>query len=1018
MTHSALTLGLCVLVSACGGGGSSSPPAPPTISAQPQAVSVADGQTATLSVSASSGALLSYQWQLNGAAVTGATGASYTTPPLVYGTNYPYSVVISNAGGSVTSQVAAITVTPVAPSISMQPTSASIADGSDAGFGVKVSGSQPIGYQWFRNGVAISGANQSSITLSPVQLSDSGASFTVQISNVAGNVTSQAAQLTVTPVPAQITVAPADQTVLDGATASYSVKAIGSAPLSYQWQLNGKNITGATSANYSFAASYAQSGGQLAVVVSNAYGTVTSTLAALKVTPLAPVISTAPQNYTAGLGAAVKFTEAATGTQPLSYQWQVSRDGGSTWTDISGATATSYTIASIGLTHANNQYRVTVSNPAGSVPSPAAIMTVTSNVQILGGTPGGVGYADGNGAQARFNWPAAIMPDQSGNLLVADSANNVLRKVSATGTVSTYAGQVDQPTPADGNLNSARFNFPVALARDGAGNTYVAESWGIRKITPDGSVSTLAGVRFTAGSADGPGANALFSQITGMAVDSAGNLIVIDGGNNQTIRRVTPDGQVSTLAGTAGKTGHVDGQGAAASFKGLSAIVIDPADNLYVTDSNSIRKVTTAGVVSLYAGSPDTAGLSNGNYLSSLFNNPRGLALDVAGNLYVGDYTAVRVLGVNGLVSTLAGTDNWIAGLEHDGVGGAAVIQGLLALTMLPTGDLAFTEAGGAVRRVSMTGQVTTLAGVNGQGSGDVDGPLAGSSSPATFGTTNSVAVDAAGQTYVSTIYGVRKIDALGNVTTIRLPSSSFLCGYQTTLATDRLGNLYISAYNCDQIFKLTPAGDLVTLAGAYTVTGSADGQGPQARFFLPKGIAVDDSGNVFVADSANGTVRRIDPSGNVTTFAGQAGSLSVQDGQGSAARFVSPSGMTIDAQNNLYVTDSASHVIRKITPSADVTTIGGGAYVAGVSNGPVTRFNQPSGIAIDPATGDLYIADTGNGVIQRLSSNLWAYPVVGQAGVQSLRPGAGGAVNQPKGIVVLPNGKIIFTSEVAVVQD
>lgn len=192
--------GLCACAAAClaACGGGSSPP-PPTITTQPQSVTVSDREQATLSVVATSSGEANYQWQLNGTNVPAALGPSYVTPQLIYGTTYNYDVVVSNSGGSVTSQVVTVTVTPVQPSIVTPPVSVSVASGSSATFSVYAGGSLPLSYQWLRNGTAIAGATSYSLVLSSVALSDSGASFSVQVTNPAGTVTSQSAQLTVTP---------------------------------------------------------------------------------------------------------------------------------------------------------------------------------------------------------------------------------------------------------------------------------------------------------------------------------------------------------------------------------------------------------------------------------------------------------------------------------------------------------------------------------------------------------------------------------------------------------------------------------------------------------------------------------------------------------------------------------------------------------------------------------------------------------------------------------------------------
>ncbi len=1006
-----LTMALVACGGGGGGGGGSTLPPAPTITAQPVGSTVIDGQTATLSVSTGASSGLSYQWQLNGAPIQGATAASYTTPPLLYSaTAYQYSVVVSSAGGSVTSQVASINITPVAPSIDSQPASASFPDGSDAGFGVHALGSQPLAYQWLRNGSAITGANGSSLTLPGVALSDSGAIFSVQISNVAGNVTSQTAQLIVTPVAAQISTAPVAQTVVDGSTATFGVVAKGTAPLSYQWKVNGSVVAGAASASYSLPAVYAKSGQQISVTVSNAYGTTSSDAVALTVTPLAPSVTTSPQSYTANTGDSITFTEKAVGTVPLSYQWQRSQDGGQTWVDIAGATASTYSIPSATLAHAYTQVRVAVSNVAGTVASAAAVLTVNPNVHIIAGTVGGQGYADGSGAKVRFNSPNGIVPDGNGNLIVADGINAVLRRVTPSGAVTTIAGAPGVFGIVDGRGSSAHLGFMQALARDAAGNVYMGDAGTIRKMTPDGMVTVVAGsTTGDIGSADGAGSAARFAWITGLAVNSAGNLIVLDGAQNETVRMMTPAGVVTTLAGTAGQTGFANGTGSAASFTNLQGLALDSQDNIYVGDSNAVRQITPSGVVSTWAGTPQTSGMVDGPFATALFSGVRALAFDRAGNLYVGESADFRKLGTDGMVSIFAGIQY---GLDVDGTGGSAVVNGASSMTLLPDGTgFAFTEAGGTVRTLSLGATVSTLAGVMGLNGLNRDG----AAGQASFSQPSSVVADAAGNLYVVSLFALRKVDTQGNVTTVVVPSNLAICIPNSALALDPTGNLYLASPNCHQVLKMAPSGNITVVAGQYQVAGSADGAATQATFDMIRGIAIDAFGNIFVADTH--TIRKIDVAGNVTTFAGVAGSPGAADGRGTAARLYWPTGVAIDRQGNLYVLDGAGTTVRKITQDANVSTIAGYYSVSGVSTGATTRFKYPNSIAID-ADGNLYIADTGNSLIQKLMPSGWAYPVIGQPGIQALWPGVGGAVNQPFGVAVLPNGRLVLTSELAIVGD
>lgn len=296
----------------------------------------------------------------------------------------------------------------------------------------------------------------------------------------------------------------------------------------------------------------------------------------------------------------------------------------------------------------------------------------TSMVTTLAGSVGVVGSLDGTGAAARFNNPYGITVDSAGNIYVADTNNHTIRKLTPAGVVSTLAGSAGGfGGSADGTGVAAQFLRPVGITVDSAGNLYVVDNYipAIRKITPAGVVTTLAGSAATMGSADGTGAAAQFWAPSGITVDSAGNLYVVD---NFTIRKINPSGVVSTLAGSAGVAGSADGTGVAARFDGNDGITVDSAGNLYVVDTNNqtIRKISPAGVVSTLVGSAGVAGSADGTGAAARFYWPRSIAVDSTGNLYVADYSTIRKITSGGLVTTLAGSAGVVG--SADGTGAVA----------------------------------------------------------------------------------------------------------------------------------------------------------------------------------------------------------------------------------------------------------------------------------------------------------------------------------------------------------
>jgi sugar lactone lactonase YvrE len=240
-------------------------------------------------------------------------------------------------------------------------------------------------------------------------------------------------------------------------------------------------------------------------------------------------------------------------------------------------------------------------------------------------------------------------------VFVGDRGNHLVRKISHDGVVSTLAGAPEKYGDADGAGGAARFRYPIATAVDTSGNIYVADSSNnlIRKITPGGVVTTLAGSSAGLGGyADGNGKAVQFHNPVGVAVDNNGNVFVADAGN-KIIRKITSDGQVTTFAGSAGQEGTVDGEAKSARFAFPWDVALDREGNLYVTDNSAVRKIDTHGMVSTLAGSPGQAINIDGPTAGARFVNPVSLAVSAAGNVYVVDSKNIRKITPAGVVKTI-----------------------------------------------------------------------------------------------------------------------------------------------------------------------------------------------------------------------------------------------------------------------------------------------------------------------------------------------------------------------------
>jgi sugar lactone lactonase YvrE len=653
------------------------------------------------------------------------------------------------------------------------------------------------------------------------------------------------------------------------------------------------------------------------------------------------------------------------------------------------------------------------------------MITPAGFTTTLAGRVGAAGSADGTGAAARFNAPFALAVDSSGNIYVSDSGNGTIREIIPTvvngvtaWVVTTLAGTAGQSGSADGPGSVALFGEPGGIAVDGAGNLYVADSYynTIRKVTPipiggvtNWVVTTLAGTPNTdfrfpyywGGYADGTGAAALFAAPVGVAVDGNGNVYVADK-DNCVIRKITPGGVVTTYAGSVQNPGAMDGTTATAGFLFPVGIALDGNGNIYVADTGgaftvgmftqqddcTIRKITPAGIVSTLAGTPGVfgAGYVNGPGATAEFYFPNGVAVDTNGNVYVADSTndVIRKVTPAGFVSTLAGGRGGAG--SSDGAGSAAQFKMPFAVALDGSGNAYVADAGNdTIRKIAPGGYVTTLAGNPG-----VSGFANGTGAPAQslFDDPRGVAADAEGNVYVADTGNdvIRKITQGGTVTTLAGtpgvmgsadgggPSARF--NSPRGVAVDGNGNIYVADYGNDTIRMITSGGIVSTLAGTPGVPGASDGIGAAALFFSPSGIAVDRSGNLYVGDSGNEVVRKIAPGGAVSTLAGTARDgdeqyIGYADGTGAAALFEYAYAVAVDAGGNVYVADSS--LIRRITPGGVVTTLAGQpTFAGGCANGTGSgaQFSMASGIAVDQ-NGNVYVADTGNNAIRYGFPNL-----------------------------------------------
>jgi sugar lactone lactonase YvrE len=360
----------------------------------------------------------------------------------------------------------------------------------------------------------------------------------------------------------------------------------------------------------------------------------------------------------AGLLFFVPWLEAQSGSRATAIEFTTLAGlaGNSDSTDATGSTARFNNPNGVAVDASGNAYVADTRNHTIRKITPGGVVTTWA------GSAGNAGSADGTGSAARFHGPHGVAVDASGTVYVADSGNSTIRKINPGGVVTTWAGSAGNPGSDNGTGSAARFNTPTGVGVDASGNVYVADTCNqtIRKVTPGGVVTTWASSagNWNWGSNDGTGSVAKFWTPIGVAVDASRNVYVADT-YNDTIRKITPDRVVTTLAGLVGHSGSADGTGSATRFHHPQGVAVDASGTVYVADTrnDTIRKITPGGAVTTLAGLAGHSGSADGTGSATRFLYPSGVAVDASGTVYVADCGnhAIRKITPDGVVTTLAG---------------------------------------------------------------------------------------------------------------------------------------------------------------------------------------------------------------------------------------------------------------------------------------------------------------------------------------------------------------------------
>jgi sugar lactone lactonase YvrE len=627
------------------------------------------------------------------------------------------------------------------------------------------------------------------------------------------------------------------------------------------------------------------------------------------------------------------------------------------------------------------------------------LVAADGQVRLVAGN-GTHGYSGDKGpaVSAQLNYPESIAIDSTGNLYIADSANNCIRKVAPDGVITTIAGNGTRGYSGDGGpAVSARLSFPDGVAVNSTGNLYIADSMNhlIRKVTPDGVITTVAGkgssdlpslVDGGFGGDGGPAVSAQLNDPCDVAVDSTGNLYIADS-TNRRIRKVSPDGVITTLAGngTQGYSGD-GGPAVSAQLNVPDGVAVDTEGNLYIADlfNNCIRKVTPDGVITTVTGNRVRGYRGDGSPAASAqLNDPCDVAVDSTGNLYIADSMNHRIRKVtpDGMITAIVAVTSG----SIIGDGGPAVSAQLVnpsSVAVDSTGNLFIADSmNDRIRKVTNDGVITTVAG-NGTRGYRGDG---GSAVSAQLASPSSVDVDSAGTLFIADTLNhcIRKITPGGTITTVAGNGQYGYSGDGGSATAARLfmpmgvavssaGNLYIADIGNNRIRKITPDGVITTVSRYRPVGGGDENSSPDTSVeeLSQHNIAVDSVENIYIPDMFN-SVYKITPDGLTTTIAGN-GMLgfSGDGGPATAAQLFMPMGVAVDAAGNLYIADAGNNRIRKITPDGTIMTVAGNRQFGYSGNGGQAKSAQlywPRDVAVD-AAGNLYIADTGNKRIRKVT--------------------------------------------------
>ncbi len=682
--------------------------------------------------------------------------------------------------------------------------------------------------------------------------------------------------------------------------------------------------------------------------------------------------------------------------------------------------------------------------------TPSGTLSIVAGISGSSGTP-----TAGPATSSHLHEPSGVALDGSGNLYIADTVNDVVEKVTPSGTLSVFAGTGTAGAPTAGPATNSDLNAPVALAVDSAGDVYISD-WSnheVEKVTASGTLSVFAGTGTAGVATAGAATSSMLDHPRGIAVDGAGNVYVVDSTDPQALK-VTASGTLSIITGTGVSGNPTAGAASSSKLRSPYGVAVDRQGSVYIADpgASEVEKVTASGTLSIFAGISGSSGTpSAGPAASSKINFPIGVGLDTSGDVYISDANDELVYEVTAAAPVF--TADAPSATSYDSaynytfaatgipaptfsVSSGALPYGLslntttgvVSGTPMGSGTFSVTatnSAGTAVAgpfTLSVTapaGDILAVAGTGIQGE-----PSAGVATSSELEDPQLMTMDSSGNLYIADPPAdvIEEVTASGTLSIFAGtpgsagaptagPATSSELSEPTGVAVDGSGDVYIDDPGNRVVEKVTPSGTLSVFAG---IVGSSaaptPGPATNSGLGVPAGIGLDSSGDLYITDISHGDVEEVTPTGTLSIIAGTGTTGTPTAGPATSSQLGGPFGIAVDTSGDVYIADANGNRVEKVTPGGTLSIIAGtgtgGAPTAGVAVS--SKLNSPYAVAVD-SSGNLYIGDYNNHEVEKVTpgGTLSIYAGTGTPGTPTAGLATNANMGAPDGLVFDSSGDL-----------